>query len=214
MSTKNTATTDEPVGVERLRLARERAAARAADNAASAELPVLQPGDIIHGLSTSGLFLPRHSSIWGGPPAVHLTRGVEVEVDAEMIAADTNRHGQRSWTVLALDPEAQVRRWGSVMIGLGPAPEGIERWTHGDARWADERERARLDAHAQRTDAERRAALAEVHRRFGVARPENSFTRYISAVDRAEEADRKARLEAARAEVPYLGTSSEGGGGD
>ena len=119
MSTnKTTAKASEPVGIERLRLARERAAERAAENAASTEQLVLQPGAVIHGLSTSGLFLPRHNSIWGGPPAVHLTRGVEVEADAEMIAAEVDRNGRRSWTSLAFDAAAQARRWGSVLNGL------------------------------------------------------------------------------------------------
>ncbi len=130
--TTTTAKTSEPVGIERLRLARERAAEREAQNAASAELPVLQVGDVIHGLSTSGVFL--HRGVYGGG-SVHLLRGAEATVDAEMLAADVDRNGNRSWTTLAFDPEAQVRRWGLVKIGLGPAPEGLERWERGDALW-------------------------------------------------------------------------------
>ncbi len=48
--------------------------------------------------------------------------------------------------------------------------------------------------------------------RYGPAQPMNSTVTYVSAADRAAEAERKARLAAALAEEPYLGTSSEGGG--
>ncbi|MFF7683876.1 hypothetical protein ACFZA2_14080 [Microbacterium sp. NPDC007973] len=198
----------ETTGQRRLREARERAAEREANPASATAIKLPTPGETVHCL-VSGTTLHR-GGFEGG---YVLLRGQQFIVTAEMIEASRDRFGRHRGVALVHHPELQkLAHKGRVLYAPGPTPEGFEPWEYGDPAWADARERARLDAHAQRTDAERRAALAEVHRRYGPAQPMNSFTKYISAADREAEADRKARLAAARAGQPFLGSSSEGGG--
>lgn len=201
-------TTDETPAQRRLREARERAAERQSNPEEAIRLP--QPGEVAHAL-ISGTSLYR-GDLSGG--AIILQRGQEFTITSEMIQASRNVRGEWRGVALLHHPDLQAYfHKGRVLYAAGPTPEGFQSWdVRGDASWAEQRERARLDAHAQRTEAERRAALRAVHDRFGPAQPQTSFTRYVSASEREWEADERARRAAALAEVPHLGSSSTGGG--
>ncbi|WEK62090.1 MAG: hypothetical protein P0Y60_04860 [Candidatus Microbacterium colombiense] len=165
MSTTNTET--EPAGVVRLREARERAAARdVVDDGDAPRLP--EVGSWMHSLDEGGISIMRSSSIFGAASVI-LLRGDEIQIDQEMLEAKRDRFGNPGWSGVLHDEQAQVERWGAVRLRPGRAPQDLEPWTPGSALWAEQREKARREAHGLPTAEARSEALAEVHRRFGAA---------------------------------------------
>lgn len=176
MSTDNikTETTDpakrEPVGVQRLRLARERAAAlQAAQPVTETTARRVEVGDVVHAVNT-GLHISRTTSLWGGDPALMLKRGDSFVVTQAMLDADLDRNGRPSWSVLVHDPDAQFAKWGKLYLAPGEAPGDIEPWLPGDADWHTAREAARQAAWRIVDEQEQKAAFQEIHRKFGPAR--------------------------------------------
>lgn len=160
----------EPIGVQRLRLARERAAAlRAAEPVTETTARRVQVGDIVHAVNT-GLQIHRTTSLWGGDPALMLKRGDSFVVTQGMLEADLDRHGKPSWSVLVHDPDAQYAKWGKLYLAPGEAPADMEPWLPGDADWHEAREAARQRAWRIVDEQEQKAAFQEIHRRFGPAR--------------------------------------------
>lgn len=173
-TTKPETTTDpakqEPIGVQRLRLARERAAAlRAADPTPETTARRVEVGDIVHAVNT-GLQIHRTASLWGGDPALMLKRGDSFVVTAGMLEADLDRNGKPSWSVLVHDPDAQYARWGKLYLAPGEAPADMQPWIVGDADWKEAREAARQRAWRIVDEQEQKAAFQEIHRIYGPAR--------------------------------------------
>lgn len=178
MSTENTKTDDlavdpgkaEPIGVQRLRLARERAAALRASEPVDENPPKrVQVGDIVHAVAT-GLQIPRTASLWGGDPALNLRRGDTFVVTQQMLDADLDRNGKPGWSVLVHDEHGQYQRWGRLHIAPGEAPEGMQPWVLGDPDWREAREAARQRAWRIIDEQEQREAFAEIHRVYGPGR--------------------------------------------
>lgn len=165
----------------------ERARAEAADLAArqtAAETTggprVAQPGDVVH-FVRSGFSVPQSlpDELWGGPGNLQMTRGDELVITERHRDAARDRLGGPGWLGLVFDPDAQVRRFGHVVIVPGPAPAGLEPWIRGDRDWSDARERAMLSAGAQGDPQQRADAIAHVNLRFGPPPATNSSsTRY------------------------------------
>lgn len=113
----------------------------------------LRAGDQLHVLA-GGLLL------WGEA----LRRGDVLTVTQEQI-------DRSPWTA-DLSEAAQLARWGTVRLGIGPWPEGLPLWGEvGDPVWTEARERARQEAYRQPTAEQRDAALREVQRIYGPAAP-------------------------------------------
>ncbi|MFC7943088.1 hypothetical protein ACFUPZ_07500 [Microbacterium oxydans] len=193
----------EPVGVRRLREAREAAAAREVSQIPEVEgVPLVEAGDVVHATAT-GMHLPRTTSLWGGLPALPLTRGDRVVVTEEMIAADVDRNGNPGWTALVHDPDRQIARWGRVHLAPGEPPAGMQPWEHGDAEWSEQREIARKAAWSE-TDPKRRAeALQRVTEVYG-APPTTSTVHAVYKGDVAYEAQQAAIAASAAAGTPNL----------
>jgi hypothetical protein len=101
-------------------------------------------------------------------------RGDVLTVTQRDIDAQRDREG-RSWCD-DLSEAAQLDRWGSIRLGLGPWPEDLAVWTEvGDPVWVEHRERARREAYSQPTAEARDAAVREVRRIYGEA-PSTSRT--------------------------------------
>lgn len=202
----DTAAAPEPAGVRRLREAREAAAARDASQVSDVEnVPRVKAGDVVHATAT-GMHLPRTTSLWGGVPALALTRGDRVVVTEEMIAADVDRNGNPGWTAMVHDPDRQVARWGRVHIAPGEPPAGMQPWERGDSEWSEQRELARKAAWAETDPQRRAAALQRVNDVYGPP-PTTSTITATYKMDRAYE-EQEARIAAsAAAGVPNLGPS-------
>lgn len=174
MSAKPETTTDpakaEPIGVQRLRLARERAAAlRAADPVSETTARRVEVGDVVHAVNT-GLQIHRSASMFGGDPSLLLKRGDSFVVTQGMLDADLNKHGQPSWSVLVHDEAAQYAKWGKLYLAPGEAPADMEPWLPGDADWHMAREEARQRAWRIVDEQEQKEAFQAIHRKFGPAR--------------------------------------------
>lgn len=194
----------EPVGVARLRAAQEAVANLQQDAAVESPL-IVQPGDVVHAVST-GLSIHRNSSLWGGTPPLTLTRGDSFVVTEEMIEAAKDRHGRPGWPSLVNDPERQLARWGRIHLAPGPTPEGMRPWTHGDADWAEQREQARQAAWKEPGPERRAAALQRVTEIYGPA-PTTSSVHAIYKTDRAHD-EQQARIAASAASgTPNMGPS-------
>lgn len=172
--TKPETTTDpakqEPTGVQRLRLARERTAAlRAADPTPETTAKRVEVGDVVHAVNT-GLQIHRSASLWGGDPALMLKRGDSFIVTQGMLEADLDRNGKPSWSILVHDPDAQYAKWGKLYLAPGEAPADMEPWIPGDADWKEAREAARQAAWRIADEAEQKQAFQEIRRKFGPAR--------------------------------------------
>ncbi|CAI9386534.1 hypothetical protein [Microbacterium sp. T2.11-28] len=142
----------------------------AADDASSTptapRLPV--PGDRFHCLVT-GTMIGSGSKSFGASSHV-LTRGQVVTVTADLLEGARDRFGNLTgWPTWLHDEAEQVRRFGRALLAPGPAPEGLQRWTYGDAEWQDARARARAAAWAETDPDERSAKLAELERVYGPA---------------------------------------------
>ncbi|MDR6691316.1 hypothetical protein J2X55_002228 [Microbacterium sp. 1154] len=200
---------DETVGQRRLREARERAAERADDPGPTIRLP--QPGEEVHCL-VPGTVLYNGDVFGGGEP---LRAGQVFIVTAAMIEASRDRHGQYRGVSLVHEPEMQQALYkGKILFAPGRPADDFVPWTYGDAVWAEAREIARREAHAKPTDAERRQALAEVHRKYGPAANTSwSSNTAMTTSERQAIAEDQARRTAASMGIPYVGGSSLGNGG-
>jgi hypothetical protein len=165
------------------------AASAASSEPAAPHLPV--PGDQFHVL-VSGFTIHTKPNSFTSTAAV-LDRGATVTVTDDLIEASRDRFGNLGWPAILHDPEAQVRRWGRVHIAPGPAPAGLQRWEYGDARWADDRARARATAWAETDPDERARKLGELERVYGPA----ALTSKTTAVFRPGEhpTERQARAQ-------------------
>jgi hypothetical protein len=156
---------------------------------------VLEVGAVFHAVH-DGLTIPRTTSMWGGLPAIITRRGESYILTEEMLKASKNRFGQVGWPAVVADPDGQIRKWGRQYLAPGPAPAGLESWVHGSTEWREARERARREAWAQPSDAERAYALAEVQRRFGDAPVTSSTLNSAPNASIAEAAAQQERLRA------------------
>lgn len=195
---------------QRLKAARERAAALD-DAVVDDDAPrVAAAGEWMHSVDESGVKIMRSTSIFGAA-SVTLMRGDEILVDEEMLAADLDRHGRPGWSGVLHDESAQLQRWGAVRLRPGRAPRDLESWTYGSALWAETREQARREAHRLPTEQQRADALAEVHRRFGP--PPVTSTTLNTAPSPSERAavEQQIRIRTAAAQgLPNIGASRAG----
>ncbi|WP_144877532.1 hypothetical protein [Microbacterium sp. 1.5R] len=155
----------EPIGVRRLREAREALAKIQAEQAASAPIPV-RPADTFHCLMTGATIATGQGLL----STAHITRaGENVVVTQAMIDASYSASG-RSWMSLIDNEPAQLAKWGEVRFRMGRAPEDVQTWTqYGDSDWREQREAARQAAWAEPNPDRRAAALRAVHEKFGPA---------------------------------------------
>lgn len=187
----DTGAASEPAGVRRLREARKAAAAREASTVSDVEgVPLVKAGDVVHATAT-GMHLPRTTSLWGGVPALALTRGDRIVVTEEMVAADVDRNGNPGWTTLVHDPDRQIARWGRVHLAPGEPPAGMQPWEYGDAEWSEQREIARKAAWSE-TDPNRRAEALQRVKEFYGAPPITSTVHAVYKGDVAYEAQQAA----------------------
>jgi hypothetical protein len=170
--------------------------------------PVVVPGDLVHVLE-SGMTIPRTTSLWGGAPALQLTRGDVFTVTREMIEASRDRHGNLTWPAMVHGEDAQIRRWGAVRLRPGPAPAGMHSWVYGDAQWSEERETARRAAWAETDPERRKVALQRVIETYGAA-PTTSTVHAVIKGDRAYDEQQQRIAASAAAGVPNIGPSSGG----
>ena len=200
--------TTEQTGVRRLREVRDRLAEQSAEGTDTASARTVKVGDVVHAVAT-GLTIVRTTSLWGGDPALSLTKGDQFVVTQQMLDADLDRHGRPGWSGIVHDENAQFAKWGRVYVAPGPAPEGMPSWEHGSPDWAEARETARKAAHAE-TDPQRRAqALRRVQEVFGAAPTTSTITSIIRG-DRAYEEQQQRISESAAAGVPNIGPSRGG----
>jgi hypothetical protein len=132
------------------------------------------PGDQFHVL-VSGFTISTKPNSWTSASAV-LDRSATVTITDDLIEASRDRYGVLGWPAILHDPDAQVRRWGRVMIAPGPAPADLRRWEYGDAQWKSARENARAAAWAETDPEERRAKLADLEREYGPTLPTSKTT--------------------------------------
>jgi hypothetical protein len=201
-----------PIGQQRLDAARAAVAhldAHKPTEAASAAA-VVKPGDVVHVLE-SGMTIPRTTSLWGGAPALQLTRGDVFTVTAEMIEASRDRNGRVTWPAMVHDEAAQVRRWGTVRLRPGNAPEGMQPWTYGSPDWAEARETARRAAWAEPNPERRAEALQHVTEVYGAA-PTTSTTLNTARTPSEREAEVQAERIRVAAANGTLNTGPSRGG--
>lgn len=209
----STETSQETTGQRRLREAREAVAAlgtkttatASADETAPLRLP--RAGEQVHARVTGTTLAT------GGPyGGTVLMRGQTFTVTDAMLELSKNRFGQYSGVALVHEPEAQIEKYGEMRFAPGPAPADLDPWTPGTAEWRVAREQARREAWALPTAEGRRAALAEVQRRFGAA-PSTTTTlnQAPDASIRAAE-EQRARIAAAGVRQHSTYAPSERGG--
>lgn len=126
--------------------------------------PLAAPGETVHFLATTSL----STSLDLGSIGVMVHRASNVIITEELLRANRDRLG-RSIFDLVGDDDAQIQRYGQVLVAPGPWPENTPAWIHGDPMWAAEREQARTAAWSLQDAAERTAALGAVERDFGPA---------------------------------------------
>lgn len=104
-------------------------------------------------------------------------RGAEFEVTPAMLTAARRPDGSLGWLDLLDDEDAQVRRWGRLMLARGPAPDDLTPWDPESAtERAEAREAARKAAWALDDEDERRKALEDVWAVYGPPRPTSTTT--------------------------------------
>lgn len=170
--TDSTTTSQTPR--ERLELARAEAA-ELAERKAAAGPRVAEVGEVVH-FVRSGFSVPQSlpSELFGGPGNLPMTRGDQLTITQRHVDAARDRLGGPGWLGLVFAPEAQIRRFGHVVIVPGPAPAGLEPWLREDRDWSDARERAMLAAGALGDPQQRADAIAAVNARFGPPPASNS----------------------------------------
>lgn len=121
------------------------------------ELPV-RPGDTVHALRAVTVILRIGEGLFDSESRLE-ERGDQFTITSEMLHAAKDREGRYGIFGTAGQPGAT--------LGVGPWPEDQQPWVHGDAAWAEAREKARQAAHATYDPDERSHALAEVRRIYG-----------------------------------------------
>jgi hypothetical protein len=123
------------------------------------------PGDRIHALQ---------AFIFGD---VALRRGDTLILTKQHIELSFNTLGESSLSI-ADDDDAQVAKWGNVMIGVGEFPQGVSPFVAGSADEDVERERRRQIAWANTNEDERRAELRAIRDEFGSAKTSRTLHEY------------------------------------
>lgn len=176
--------------------------------AESGAVPLVKVGDVIHATAT-GLTISRTASLWGGLPPLLLTRGDRIEVTAEMITADRDRHGRPGWTAMVHDPDRQLRRWGKVLLAPGEPPADMMPWEPGTSEWAEAREAARKAAWSEPNPQRRAEALEDVQRVYGAAPTTSTIIATIKG-DAAYDAQQERIAASAVIGSPQVGPSRAG----
>lgn len=122
------------------------------------------PATQVHFLESGFSFTSTENAATG-----HVSRrGLVITVTTALIEASKDRNGD-SWLALVGDPDAQVKRWGKIMMGTGPWPESEGLWLKGSPEAEIERERRRTIAHALPDEQDRTKALRALYVEFGHA---------------------------------------------
>lgn len=135
----------------------------------------IRPGDQVHFYGSTSLLsgLDLASSM----RPVDVRRGSVITVTQNLLDSNKDKNGESIFDVVD-DPEAQVRKWGHQLIGRGPWPEDLQKWTLGTVE-ADLARDAAMKAALERADVrQRKAALAEVEREFGPRRSNQTLAHY------------------------------------
>lgn len=94
--------------------------------------------------------------------------GSVLMVTREAYEASRDRNGQSYLDPDFLDDEdAQLRRWGRVMMRRGPWPEGTPRLQRGSQEWWDAADAERRAAHKIEDEALKARTLAEIRAKYG-----------------------------------------------
>jgi hypothetical protein len=118
----------------------------------------LKPGDVFHVLVPISLL--RGTSLAATMDPLSLRRGDVLQVTEEMLLANQNLSGFSIFSI-ASDPDAQIKKYGRQLIGVGTWPAGIETWTVGTVEERQAHERALRqaaeieDPHARKTEMDR-----------------------------------------------------------
>ena len=123
----------------------------------------------------------------------------EFTVTPGMLAAARHADGTYGWLDLLDNEDAQIARWGKVMIRRGPTPDDLTRWEPGTTEAREAREAARKAAWALPDDEARRKALEHVDAAYGP--PPTTST---SLAHYADDRDVWKRRDAERAEADRL----------
>lgn len=157
--------------IQRLERLRAQAAARdAKPPAASAQLRLPQPGEVVHSLISGNTV---HTGAGGMSGGVVIARGDALVVTAAMLEAARTASGEYRGVALVHEPERQIALYGEQRFAPGPAPVDMLPEV-GTAEWRQAREEARTAAWQQPDPDARAAALRRVNERFGSA-PETSI---------------------------------------
>jgi hypothetical protein len=92
--------------------------------------------------------------------------GDVLDVGDETRSESYDRNG-KSWLDVVDDEHRQIERWGRIVMGSGPWPDGMPRIEPGSMDEEDAREAAHKAAWRRPTEEEQAAALAAVVGRFG-----------------------------------------------
>lgn len=95
--------------------------------------------------------------------------GQELVLTDELRRLNSDRNGVCVFDMLD-DEDAQVRRWGRVVMRRGPWPDGVKRAEPGSQRWWDAYEAARKDAWKITDEVERAARLRQLGSEYGQRR--------------------------------------------
>ncbi|RPE76472.1 MULTISPECIES: hypothetical protein [unclassified Frondihabitans] len=128
--------------------------------------PLARPGASVHFLGTVSLA----RSLALGSVGILVNRGDVAVLTEELLRANQDRNGASVFDLID-DPDAQIEKYGQVLVAPGPWPEDQPTWVYGTPEWAAAREEARRRAWLVDTAEARSAALAAVERDFGPAAP-------------------------------------------
>ena len=144
----------------------------------------LQPGDQLHWLR-DGL---TYSVSDGWHTGEVSRRGQTITVTSEMLSSNADRDGA-SFFDLIDDPDAQIKKLGSVFFGRGEFPATESVYLRGTPEWERAREAARVAAHAIPDESARGKAVRAVQVDFGPAPTHQHSTTYrgSTAVPQREE---------------------------
>jgi hypothetical protein len=120
------------------------------------------PGTRFHWLQ-SGMTFSLDASLSGASAISQ--RGQTVTLTQKLLDANRNRYGE-TFLDLIYDEAAQVKRWGSIVMAPGEAPEDLTPWTPNSPEETAARDDARRLAYAITDGIERQKALKAVSERF------------------------------------------------
>ncbi|TFD61193.1 hypothetical protein E3T43_00945 [Cryobacterium sp. Hh7] len=138
-------------------------------------LAPMKAGDTFHCLQ-SGLTVSISSG--GITRGAVLIRSQNVVLTAESILENQDRNGD-SFLDSIDDPEAQIKRWGRVMIGRGEFPASESVLIPGSLEHIAERERRRVAAWKIPDEEVRAIALQAVQKEFGSPKSGQISTKYF-----------------------------------